>query len=105
MFHVSAIYKYGPKEVRLVSALLFVLSLLFVLLSQRGKHSLEHFMRPWQELLLLTLPFQGFSSLDTWVHTTRFPLKTTPLKQTGMIKKKKKEWGVNTHLTGKEYRH
>ena len=104
VFHVSAIYKYGPKEVRSSSAFL-----LFVLLSQRGKNSLEHFTRPWQELLLLTLPFQGFSSLDTWVHTTilSFLLKTTPLRQTGMIKKKKKkkEWGVSTHLTGKEYRH
>lgn len=94
MFHVSAIYKYGPKEVRLASALLFVL------LSQQGKHSLEHFMRPWQELLLLTLPFQGFSSLDTWVHTTRFPLKTTPLKQTGMIKKKKKRVGSKYTFNG-----
>ena len=59
VFHVSAIYKYEPKEVRSFS------TFTICSLSQQGKSSLEHFMRPWQELLLPTLSFQCFSSHNT----------------------------------------
>lgn len=81
--------------------------LVFVLLSQQGEGNLEHFMRPWQELLLLILPVQGFSSRDTaGTHNSiEFSPQDHSLKASWndfffLLKSE-----LNTHLMEKEYRH